>query len=421
MGKRLTLVTIGTRGDVQPYLALGQGLQAAGYQVTIATQARFAPLVRQAELDFWPVFGDVMALMARTYRALDTGRGGLGHFLRHFRQGAAEMARQAGRDILAVMQRSDGVVFGTFVGLAHFAAAPLGIPDVVASLLPITPSRFYPSVGFPSMLERFGGGVCLFSHRLAHFLVWQLALPFMNQALNELGLPAAPRFGALAREMRNPRVPLLYGFSPLVFPPPPDWPTWHRVTGYWFLSSQAQAPLPAEVEAFLQAGPSPVYLGFGSLVTPRLEETVRQVVDALLQMGERVVVLRALGQEMGWEEEERVLLVDEVPHLALFPRVRAVVHHGGAGTTAAALWAGVPQVILPAGADQPFWAERVFRLGVTPPPLPWRKVSVPGLLPRLRAALTNRALREKAAEVGERIRQEEGVRQAVQVLQAHFG
>jgi UDP:flavonoid glycosyltransferase YjiC (YdhE family) len=213
------------------------------------------------------------------------------------------------------------------------------------------------------------------------------------------------------------RSPVLYGFSPLVIPPPPDWGGNVHVTGYWFLEPAVSWTPPADLTTFLDGGPPPIYVGFGSMSSRRPEETTRLVLSALAQTGQRAVLLSGWGGLTKADLPDSVLMIHSVPHDWLFRRVAAVVHHGGAGTTAAGLRAGAPSVIIPFFGDQPFWGQRVVALGVGPEPIPRQQLTAESLAAAIEEAVTNVAMRRRAADLGEQIRAEDGVARAVEAIQ----
>ncbi|WP_203788749.1 glycosyltransferase [Paractinoplanes rishiriensis] len=196
---------------------------------------------------------------------------------------------------------------------------------------------------------------------------------------------------------------ICHGFSPEVVPRPADWPANVHVTGYWWPATPPRWEPPALLADFLAAGPPPVFLGFGSMTADQLHDVAG---TAVKRAGVRAVV------QAGWAGLEAAgddtLLVGEVPHEWLFPRTAAVVHHAGAGTAAAGLRAGVPAVPVPVLVDQPFWADRLHRLGVAPAPLPIRELTAESLGDSLRTCLKNETYRDRAAQLGHRIRAEDG-------------
>jgi sterol 3beta-glucosyltransferase len=212
-------------------------------------------------------------------------------------------------------------------------------------------------------------------------------------------------------------VPMIYGYSPSVIPRPPDWGDYQQITGYWFLDGAQNYEPPAELADFLESGLPPVYVGFGSMVDHEREDMTRLVVEALGQAGQRAILLS------GWSDlgsavlPDFILRIDFVPHDWLFPRVAAVVHHGGAGTTAAGLRAGIPNVVVPFFADQPFWGWRVHNLGVGPKWIPRKKLTAEKLAAAIRQAVNDSTMIQRAEELGKRIRAEDGVRTAVQLVE----
>jgi sterol 3beta-glucosyltransferase len=205
----------------------------------------------------------------------------------------------------------------------------------------------------------------------------------------------------------------------LVLPKPPDWETVHHVTGYWSLDPQPDWEPSAELARFLDSGPPPVYIGFGSMSDKDPERRARTALRALRLAGQRGVISTGWGGVARLETPVEVLFVDDVPHGWLFGRTAAVVHHGGAGTTGAGLRAGVPSLIVPFAGDQHAWAERAVKLGVGPKMQDARSLTAEGLADAVRRAVGDAALRARAAALGERIRAEKGVDRAVEVIERH--
>jgi len=231
-----------------------------------------------------------------------------------------------------------------------------------------------------------------------------------------LGLPAAPFWGPY-KANRLQHSPILYGFSSSVIPKPSDWDNHTHITGYWFLDSASDWTPPSALMEFLQSGAPPVYIGFGSMSNRKPEDTADLVLHALAQTQQRAILL------LGWDGlrkanlPDTVFAVDSIPHSWLFPRVAAVVHHGGAGTIAAGLRAGVPSVVIPFFGDQPFWGQRVAALGVGPEPIPRKQLTVERLAQAVQRAVTDQAMRQRAANLGAKIQAEDGIARAVAVVQ----
>ena len=415
---RIAIIAPGSRGDVQPYVALGKGLKKAGNVVRLVTHQDFDALVRSHGLEFWPIAGSVQDIAQSSEMRERLGRG---NFLAVMSQMAVEAKRGALRLAEGGLAACRGVdlviagIGGLFVALS--LAEKLGLPLLQAYYIPFTPTRAYPSFLFPRLPSWLGGSLNRFSYHLTRQIVWQSFRSADRLARQQvLGLPAAPFWGPFHRDQVDP-YPVLYGFSPSVIPRPPDWEDRIQVTGYWFLDhAEDWTPPPALVE-FLQAGSPPVYVGFGSMSSREPERTAGLVLGALAQTQQRAVILSGWGGLHVSDLPASVFMLDSVPFSWLFPRVAAVVHHGGAGTTAAALRAGVPSVVIPFFGDQPFWGRRVAELGVGPEPIPRRALTVERLAGAIEQAVTDPAMRQRAVALGSRIRGEDGVARAVAIVQ----
>jgi sterol 3beta-glucosyltransferase len=414
------LLTYGTRGDVQPFVALGRALARRGDVVTVAAPERFGSFVEENGLRFAPVSDEMIALLdtaegkemiENTRSILDSVRHNL-RFLRRIRP----MLRTQLEDCWTAAQASepDVVVFHPKGFAGPLIAERFGCPAVLALTFPmLVPTGERPHLGFPSL--PFGRRY----NRLTHHLVNTLASLAMRKPLKQLrariGLPSAKRYD-VRHAADGARLPTMTAVSPAVVPEPSDWPETDRMVGFWFLDDDS-APS-EELAAFVEAGPAPVYVGFGSMAGKDPERLARVAVEALRRTGQRGVLATGWGGLTSVPTDERVLTVEQAPHSWLFPRTAAIVHHGGAGTTAAALRAGVPSIVAPFMGDQPFWAERVHALGVGPKGIPQKKLTVAGLSRAIEIAVGDEAMRARASALGERIRAEDGTGVAVAFLES---
>jgi sterol 3beta-glucosyltransferase len=227
-----------------------------------------------------------------------------------------------------------------------------------------------------------------------------------------------PLAASFYRNLDVSALPVVYGFSPILLPRPTDWGDWLQVSGHWFLDSQPGWQPPLHLLNFLEAGKPPVYIGFGSMVDEQIENATRIVLGALHKFGLRGILLGGWGGLGAGDLPQTVLMLDSVPHDWLFQYVSAVVHHGGASTTATGLRFGRPTMIVPFFADQPFWGERVHRLGAGPKPIPFARLSVGNLANAIDQAVNDPIVRLSAASVGEKLRNEDGVGKAVEYIRA---
>jgi UDP:flavonoid glycosyltransferase YjiC (YdhE family) len=304
---------------------------------------------------------------------------------------------------------------GIYMGLA--LAEKLQLPLLQAYLLPFTPTRAFPGVLTPNLPGVLGSAFNPLSHHLARQMMWQSFRTADFKARREaLDLPPAPFWGPYRSESLR-GMPVLYGFSPSLIPSPVDWSDSIHVTGYWFLDSSEEWTPPVELINFLQAGNPPVYIGFGSMSSKDPAATAELILEALQQIHQRAILLS------GWSGLDRVnlpdsiLMLDSIPHDWLFPRLAAVVHHGGVGTTAAGLRAGVPSVIIPFFGDQPFWGRLIAQKGLGPQPIPRQQLTANRLANAIQVAVSDGAMRQRAATMGVKIQGEDGIGRAVEIIQ----
>lgn len=401
MPQHITILTGGTRGDVQPLIALALGLQQAGYDVRLAAHERLRALVAPHGLPFVALAGDPNALMGDSLVHTGSMWRSLGATLRYLRHVQPEYARLV-RSAWAAAQHADAlmITLPTFWG-AELAAA-LGVPWIGAWLQPLGRTG-----AFPSPLQPFGGSPGATYNQLSHaiagralWLAWRGALRDWRRA-EHIGRRKPLAAGDVLH---------LYGFSPRVVPRPADWPPNAHVTGYWFLDDPAWQP-PAALLRFLSNGPPPVYVGFGSLRTRSDHGFVMMLNHALAHTGQRAMLAGTPPANL----PPAIFPLGDAPHDWLFPRMAAIVHHGGAGTTAAALRAGVPQIVVPIGVDNFFWGRRMRELGVGAPPIPYRHLTAERLVAALHSSFEP-AIRARAAMLGEYISAERGVDRAVQLI-----
>ena len=414
----VAVLAIGSRGDVQPYVALADGLRRAGHAVRFVTTTEFVGLAQDHGLTVEPVPFSVQAALAErsARRAVEGG----GHtasfaaFARIARTAATALAGTA----LATAERSDAVVGGlSAVAVGTAVAERVGIPFLPAVNVPVDPTSAWPGALFPSLRIGPRAFSNRTSHRLTRLALWLTVRAGSDAArVGVLGAPPLPRLGGL-RHLLPPDLPMLYGISAAILPKPDDWPASRRVVGTWFLDPPDDWRPGPGLEAFLAAGPPPVYVGFGSMGAEDPTATARLVLDAVQAAGVRAIVHRGWARLLADDPPDGVHFVESVPHAWLLPRVAAAVHHGGAGTTAASLRAGVPTVIVPFHGDQRFWGRRVQELGAGPAPIPRRRLDAELLAGALLAATSDPTLRDRAAALGERIRAEDGVGDAVRWIE----
>lgn len=413
---QITILTLGSRGDVQPYCALALGLQQAGHQVRIATHRNFESFVTHLGLEFAPIAGDIKELMnSEEGQKLLAGK--------RSKLISDGLLLEQMQDGVKACRSTDVLIFTMLALWGYHIAEKLAVPSFFAATVPLSATRSFPLLRFAKATTNPMLGVLNYaSYLLVEFLMGQRSRQVINRFRQDLSLPPLPRLGARYRRIVPPNLaalPLLYGFSTALVPKPIDWSEKEQITGFWFLDqAQNYTPPPALIE-FIDAGTPPLCIGFGSMPDHQADELTQIVLQALEQTGQRAILLSGwanLGAaRSSWADQ--VFSIDAVPHDWLFPQVAAVVHHCGAGTTAAVCRAGIPSIGVPFFADQPAWAQRLANLGVSPEPIPRKQLSVERLAASMQQVVSDSEMRRRAAELGQRIWAENGVAQAVEWIQ----
>ncbi|MEW5739298.1 MAG: glycosyltransferase [Myxococcota bacterium] len=411
---KFTILAPGSRGDVQPYVALGVGLSRAGHAVRVVTTRDHHALVEAHALELAAVPFDVQAALSAPPVARALERSSL-LALRSFREIALKAARLTAEVGLEAGRGADVLVAG-FSGafLAEGIARRLDLPLVQAYNVPLTPTAAFPGALTPWL--DFGPRSRRLGHVLSRQAVWMTARMSSDDTRRKLlGMPSAPRF-APSRFAGLVEGPVLYGYSTSVLPRGPEWGEDVEVTGFWFLDEPAGFAPPAALADFLAEGSPPVCIGFGSMSQRDPRRVTALVLEAINRAGVRAILLSGWGQLTAQRLPPGVFALESAPHSWLFPRCAGVVHHGGAGTTAAALRAGVPSLVVAFHGDQPFWGQLVHRAGAGPRPLLHRKLTVDELARGLSVLTHDAAVRKRAQALGAVIRAEDGVRDAVKAL-----
>ncbi|MEO8612756.1 MAG: glycosyltransferase [Chloroflexota bacterium] len=413
---KISIVASGTRGDVQPYVAIGEGLKKAGYDVRVLTSDDFESLVTGAGLEFRSSGTSVESMLqSEEWRKTVEG----GNFLAILARMTNEMksrAHELALNVPALFEGSDLIVAGmSGMGGAFSIAEKLGVPVIQAYVVPITPTRAFSGPLTPAL--PLGGLLNPLSFHVMRQMIWQSVRVADATTRRELGMPPASFWGPF-RSLKQKQIPALYGYSQHVLPRPNDWDALNHVTGYWFLDTPSDWVAPSNLVDFLGAGAAPVYIGFGSMGSRNPEEATDLALKALTLSRQRGVLASGWGGLSQSDLPETVYMMPSVPHSWLFPQMAAVVHHGGVGTTAAGLRAGVPSIIVPFFGDQPFWGRRAAALGVGPNPVPRRRLTATRLAEMIQQTVSDSAMRQRAADLGEKIRAEDGVGKAVNLIQS---
>ncbi len=411
----ITILAYGSRGDVQPFLALAVGLQKRGHRVKLAAPHRFADFVAQHRVPFVPLAGDPEEIS----KAFANAGNNAIKVARAIRDYVNSIAVDVTRGAFAACDDAELIVHSfLFTTGAHSLARARGIPDVSIQTFPIfAPTRQYPPAALSSLPA---GWPSYFGHWLNTQIFWHGGNSGYNKKRKQY--PDVFSFDLFwPFDDKPPRraTPLLFAVSPTVLPPAREWANRVAVTGYFFLDSPADYRPHAELMRFLDAGPAPVCVTFGSMIHRASDHITKSVLDALEATGQRAIVLTGWDGWKGRDSSDDVLFVESAPHDWLLPRCTAVIHHGGAGTTAAGLRAGMPNIVIPFAGDQLFWGRRVHAIGAGPRPIPVRSLTATRLASAL-AEAEDLAIRDRASLLGRAIRAEDGVREAIRVVEFRF-
>ena len=407
---KITILTYGSRGDVQPFLPLSLRLMHEGHSVRLAAPFRFRNFVEEHRIDFVPLAGQPEEL---SLRLNDAGRNFV-RLLYELMDHAIKIGAEVWRQTEEACRDAD-LILHTFTHLVggHTIAREKNIPDIHIQTFPMfTPTGDYPNVTLPHLGSR---SLNRLTHVLSAKITWWASRIGFERVRRGAGLPKRRLYWPFVDDPLRSPTPILCAWSPSVLPASSDWPSHVHVTGYYFFPNDRSYQPPAELRSFLQSGEPPACITFGSMVNRQKKIIDRIVRDSLLQTGRRAIVLS------GWSAAEEtpssdVLYLEEAPHDWLLPRCKMVIHHGGAGTTAAGLRAGIPNIVIPFMADQPFWGKRVYALGAGPRPIPARHLSVDTLTSAFSDAESD-IVRKRAHGIGQQMRKEDGTGEAAKWIE----
>lgn len=413
---RITVLSLGSRGDVQPFIALAVGLQKTGrHKVRFAAPDNFESLARDYGLNFSPLGVDTQKMMGTGDLDADCN---ILLWLWNVLRSIKPLTERIVENKWLACQNAELIIYSMLGVGAYHIAEKLSIPCVMAFPIPgFAPTRAYPNPNgiFPTL--PLGGGYNLLTHNISLKLFQIFTGPFINRWRKEkLHLPAIPLNKYPYFHMGGRPQQILGSYSPIISPKPTDWGDHIHVCGYWFLDPAPSWQPSAQLITFIEAGTPPVYIGFGSMANRAPQKMAQLAQEALELTGRRGILAAGWGGLDNANLPDNVFALDSVPHAWLFPRMAAVVHHGGAGTTAAGFRAGVPSILVPHLGDQPFWAKRVTELGVGPQPIPRRKLTSERLAAAITTATTDQNVRTRAAALGERIRAEDGIAQTIEII-----
>lgn len=418
---RITIIAFGTRGDVQPAVALGKALKTSGHSVRILAAGNFKGWIEGHGLESVTSSIDIQAIMES-----DLGRDWIEHGTSSITQMRIikKLTDQTGwQTMLDAWEacRNAEVILSSFTSdiYALSIAEKTGAKHLS---IPFQPALYPTRSGAATMNAPLPDRNSIINYIFGRLFLepanWRVSGEMTNRFRQEvLALPPQTHAQFLAAKRR---LLILHGYSRHVVPHPEDWPDNLHTTGYWFLEDQNGWEPPAELARFLDEAEPPVCIGFGSMIGHNVEWITQIITEAVRESGRRAVLLSGWAGIGDTELDNNIFRLDAAPHEWLYPRVAAAVHHGGAGTTAASLRAGLPTVIVPHLGDQPFWGRRVCALGAGPEPIPRGKLTASRLAAAIRAATSDDDMRKRAERLGEKICSEDGTARAVELIEQYL-
>lgn len=410
---KIVICTMGSRGDVEPYLSLGIELMNLGHEVYISAPAIYRELVGETELKYVEmnsVNPQDMMQIPDIQEAFKSGK--MVKSLVLLLKKSKSIIKDFLKEMYKNTQGMDAVITTMILYGAYDGAEKQKVPCLYTLLNPAIPTREFPTVLAPH-IPRF---LYKMSHKCLDKAFWFCFKKQCNWLRkNEWNLPKLK--SCPIDLLKKNKVPILLGYSKEVVPVPADWNESVIVTGYWQRKSKKNYLPNEEVLRFLEASDKPpVYIGFGSMPIGDPEKVVAMLNKALVRSNERAIVYLSYNKNGQYVNNDRVFYTNSISHDWLFPRVRATVIHGGAGTCAASLKAGKPTIVIPFMGDQTFWGERIYKIGAGPKPVLFKDLTAEKLSGLIKEAVTNKSIVENAIRIGEELRSENGSKDAAEII-----
>jgi len=413
-------LTVGSRGDVQPFCAIARSLIQKGHSVTLAASFNFADFVAQQNIPFAPIAGDYKQLLSSS-TGLELLEGSTSAKLID-----DDLLWQQLSDAWKACQGCELLVFSPLALWGYHIAEALGVPAVLASSVPAAATREFPFLQFTERTDSWAKGTLnRLSYRLLGLLIWRRSEKVINRFRQAvLNLPKLPWLGASYRRDVPPLLsplPVIHCYSGRAIAPPSDWPATVHQAGYCFLDTATKFTPDPALQSFLEESPKPLYIGFGSMISRNPQKLVQIILEALEKSGQRAVLCSGWGDIQKSDLPPSIYVSEDVPHDWLFPKVAAAIHHGGAGTTAATLKAGIPSIVIPFFADQPIWGKLLEQLGVSPATHLQSELDSDQLFSSIQTLAADRRFQERAKRIQMQIKSERGAEKAASIIETCMG
>jgi sterol 3beta-glucosyltransferase len=417
---KITMIAIGTRGDVQPAVAVGKALSSKGHIIRILAGANFQNWIKSHGLEAVASQTDIQAVMESPLGREWIEKKNPIAQMRVIKKLTDQSGWQSMREAWNACSDADAI-FSSFTSdvYALSISEKLRVPLIS---MPLQPTLYPTRSGAATMNAPRPNHNSILNYFFGRYFLepfgWRISGEMVNRFRREiLGLMSQTRSQYLRAKRRLFTV---QAYSRHVVPHAEDWPSTIRTTGFCFLEEQREWKPPVELVRFIESGEPPVCIGFGSMVGGNLEYITQTVIKAVKESGRRAVLLSGWAGIGNEEKDNQIYRLEAAPHEWLYPRMSAVVHHGGAGSTASSLRAGVPTVIVPHLGDQSFWGQRVHALGAGPKPIPRTRLTSAKLAKAIVTAAGDADMKRRAEDLAGRIRSEDGTAQAVNAIEEYF-
>lgn len=412
---KITMISIGSTGDVRPYILLGKELKSRGHEITLLCFPDFEKQVQEAGLTFRALPGDAVTLMSSV---MTTATGIT--FLYQFKNVVEEQLDDMLASMMAACEGAEAVICTFFGSMVYSIAEKFRIPCIQTHFFPMDKSELAPMTTVP--LLRMGKTFNKATYKLGYLIINSVEWKYLGNWRKKHGMRPKKITTQPDYTVNGYRIPVLYALSPMLLPRSIEWDENIHMTGFLMDRTQSDFTPSPELTAFLEAGEKPIYIGFGSMCSSDVGHMLDIVVQAVRMAGVRAIIGKGWGGADMRDalDDPNIFVADYLPHSWLFPRVAAVVHHGGAGTTAAGIMAGCPTLVIPFGGDQHFWASRVYSLGLGPKYIRREFLTSERLARSLKELVEVKSYRVAAQELGARLAMEDGVRNAADIAEREF-
>jgi sterol 3beta-glucosyltransferase len=417
---KIFINTFGSRGDVQPFIVLGKALKKKGHTVMVCTGSRFETEVTKSGLEYGYITNEAFALLDADNTILEDSLGIIGvakvsfkliKIAKPLNKKMVQNAWDAAKDF-----KPDLVIYHLKALGAVSIAEKFKVPAIMISLVPmLAPTAEFPMFAMPNL--RLGGWYNRLTYKLISMGYNSYIKGLNDIRINEMGLNKLPKNTGITAMYDKTPVPNIHAISPHVLSRPKDWPSIYTMSGYIIEEEEEQWTPSSALQEFLAAGEPPVYVGFGSMSGSNPERLTNMIIEALTQANVRGILATGWGGLEAMDLPDYILKIEKAPHAWLFPQMTAIVHHGGAGTTASSLRAGRPTIICPFFGDQPFWGDQVVRLGVGLKVSSQKRLKVQELADAICKVTTDIEIQEAAIVLGKKIQSEDGVLNAINTIE----